>query len=155
VARDTDFDIFVIATLAAEPGIDCPATAKPPRAVLPHTADIGEGITRPDAIEPPAAPGASAPRAARPPRFIFANHDQAAPHARAFLGHLRALRVVFLPHWADLLWMDGLAAKLITPLPALGVRAWQIASDQQRWAQLISEAVCAKRLARHAQALTA
>jgi hypothetical protein len=32
VARDTDFDIFVIATLTAEPGIDCPATAKPPRA---------------------------------------------------------------------------------------------------------------------------
>jgi len=123
--------------------------------VLPHTADIGEGITRPDAIEPPAAPGASAPKAARPPRFIFANHDETAPQARAFLGHLRALRVVFLPHWADLLWTNGLAANLITPLPALGVRAWQIASDQQHWAQLISEAVSARRMARHAQALTA
>ena len=103
----------------------------------------------------PPRPARATPKVARPPRFIFANHDETAPHARAFLGHLRALRVVFLPHWADLLWMEGLAANLITPLPALGVRAWQIASDQQRWAQLISEAVSARRMARHAQALTA
>jgi hypothetical protein len=124
--------------------------------VIPHTADIGEGITRPDAIEALTPAGATtAPQPMRPPRFIFANHDEATPNSRALLGHLRALRVVFLPHWADQLWGEGLAANLITPLPALGVSAWQIDSDQARWHQLVSEAVRAKRMARHAFAVAA
>jgi hypothetical protein len=123
--------------------------------VIPHTADIGEGLTRPDAIET-ASPGAAATgTAARPARYIFANHDETAPNARAFLGHLRALRVVFLPHWADRLWAEGVAAQLITPLPSLGVAAWQIASDQARWQQLVSEAVREKRMVRHTFAVAA
>ncbi len=124
--------------------------------LLPHTADIGEGIVRPDEIAPPAsADGPTAGRTARPPRYVFANHDEPAPNARSFLGHLRTLRVVFLPHWADTLWSEGLAAELITPLPALGVRAWQIASDQTRWQQLVSDAVCARRLTRRMFAMAA
>jgi hypothetical protein len=63
--------------------------------------------------------------------------------------------VVFLPHWADRLWAEGLAADLITPLPSLGVAAWQIASDQSRWHQLVSEAVREKRLVRHTFAVAA
>lgn len=124
--------------------------------VIPHTADIGEGIVRPDAIESPSGVGeTTTPKLERPPRFIFANHDEPAPNARAFLGHLRALRVVFLPHWADALWAEGLAADLIAPLPALGIAAWQIASDQARWHALVSEAVRARRLTRHAPAVAA
>ena len=66
--------------------------------VIPHTADIGEGLTRPEAIETP-SPGATATgTTARPARYIFANPGETAPNARAFLGHMRALRVVFLPH---------------------------------------------------------
>jgi hypothetical protein len=123
--------------------------------VIPHTADIGEGLIRPDAIET-ASPGAAATStAARPARYIFANPGESAPNARAFLGHLRALRVVFLPHWADRLWAEGLAANLIAPLPSLGVVAWQITSDQARWHQLVSEAVREKRIARHTFAVAA
>lgn len=124
--------------------------------LIPHTADIGEGLVCPEAIEI-VAPGAESPtvKAIRPPRYLFANHDEMAPNPRAFLGHLRALRVVFLPHWADQLWLAGLAAHLITPLPALGVAAWQIASDQSAWTQLVSDAVRAGRMARHAFAVTA
>jgi hypothetical protein len=124
--------------------------------VIPHTADIGEGLTRPDAIDmrsPGATPAADT--AARPARYVFANPGETAPNARAFLGHLRALRVVFLPHWADRLWAEGLAADLITPLPSLGVTAWQIASDQARWHQLVSDAVRDKRMARHTLAVAA
>jgi hypothetical protein len=124
--------------------------------IIPHTADIGEGLSRPDAIETPSPTrSATTPTPDRPPRFVFANHDAAAPSARAFLGHLRALRVVFLPHWADALWQDGLAADLITPLPALGVSAWQLASDQARWHELVSEAVRTRRMTGHAAVITA
>ena len=124
--------------------------------VIPHTADIGEGISRPDAIEALTTAGVTtAPQPMRPPRFIFANHDEATPNARALLGHLRALRVVFLAHWADHLWLEGVSANLIAPLPALGVSAWQIDSDQTRWHQLVSEAVRARRMTRHAFAVAA
>jgi hypothetical protein len=123
--------------------------------VIPHPADIGEGLIRPDAIET-ASPGAAATgTTARPARYIFANPGESAPNARAFLGHLRALRVVFLPHWADRLWAEGVAAQLITLLPSLGVAAWQITSDQARWHQLVSEAVREKRIARHTFAVAA
>ncbi|MBK9714817.1 MAG: hypothetical protein IPO81_26490 [Kouleothrix sp.] len=63
--------------------------------------------------------------------------------------------MVFLPHWAERLWAEGLAAQLITPLPSLGVAAWQIASDQARWHQLVSEAVREKRMSRHTFAVAA
>jgi hypothetical protein len=89
--------------------------------VIPHTADNGEGLTRPDAIETPSPGDTPTGTTARPARYIFANPGEPAPNARAFLGHLRALRMVFLPHWADRLWAEGLAADLITPLPSLGV----------------------------------
>lgn len=123
--------------------------------VIPHTADIGEGLTRPDAIDTPSPGAAATGTTARPARYIFANPGEIAPNARAFLGHLRAMRVVFLPHWADRLWAEGLAANLITPLPSLGVTAWQIVSDQPRWHQLVSEAVRDKRMARHTFAVAA
>lgn len=123
--------------------------------VIPHTADIGEGLTRPDAIDTPSPGATPTGTTARPARYIFANPGEPAPNARAFLGHLRALRVVFLPHWADRLWAEGLAADLITPLPSLGVTAWQIASDQPRWHQLVSDAVREKRIGRHTFAVAA
>ena len=84
------------------------------------------------------------------PRFVLGNADAHAPSRNAFDGHLRALRVVRFydtrsgaaQHrtriWTNQLWTDGLAAGLITKLPALGIRAWQLSGDLLAWADLIS-----------------
>jgi hypothetical protein len=72
------------------------------------------------------------------------------PSRNAFDGHLRALCVVRFydtrslaaqhrTHiWTDQLWTHGLAHRLITELPALGIRAWQLSGDLLAWAGLIS-----------------
>jgi hypothetical protein len=125
--------------------------------LLPQSGNIGAGIRDPIPIppDPNAKPElqptpASAPQVSvePPPRFIFANHDQARPDELAFLGHLRALRIPTPLHWGPLLWEDGLAANLITPLLALGVRSWQIVADHQRWAELVAHAIRTRRLVR-------
>lgn len=116
--------------------------------ILPHTADISAGLDRPDALQQPAtdSPAPTTSTAPTPPRLLLANHQDDTPHPRSFLGHLRALRIVFLPHWADALWTAGVEAGLITPLPAVGMTAWQIDSQQHPWHTLVRDMVRAKRL---------
>jgi hypothetical protein len=89
------------------------------------------------------------------PRYLFGNWSETTPHQRAFLGVLRGLRALFLnappgaepgavtamQQWADALWQFGLANDLITPLPAIGIRAWRVAGDLARWSDLISSGV--------------
>lgn len=125
--------------------------------LLAQTGNIGAGVRDPIPIPPdPTAkpdgrpisgPAAQTP-VEPPPRFIFANHDQARPDHLAFLGHLRALRIPTPLHWGPLLWEDGLAAGLIAPLLALGVRGWQITPSHQPWAELVAHAIQTKRLVR-------
>ena len=125
--------------------------------VLPHSGNIGAGVRDPVPIPPdpdakpderPTPGSARQAPAEPPPRFIFANHDQAHPDHLAFLGHLRALRIPTPLHWGPLLWEDGLAAGLIAPLLALGVRGWQIVPQHHRWAELVAHAIRARRLVR-------
>jgi len=125
--------------------------------LLPQTGNISSVLRDPIPIpldanakpdrQPTPGTAAQAP-VEPPPRFIFANHDQAHPDHLAFLGHLRALRIPTPLHWGPLLWEDGLAAGLITPLIALGVRSWQIVAHHDRWAELVAHAIRAQRLVR-------
>jgi hypothetical protein len=84
------------------------------------------------------------------PRFVLGNAAAHTPSRNAFDGHLRVLRVVRFydtrstsaQHrtriWTDHLWTHGLAEGLITEVPALGIRAWQLSGDLLTWADLIS-----------------
>jgi hypothetical protein len=84
------------------------------------------------------------------PRFVLGNAAAPAPSRNAFDGHLRALRVVRFydvrsmaaqhrTHiWTNQLWTRGLEHGLITELPALGIRAWQLSGDLLAWADLMS-----------------
>ena len=83
-------------------------------------------------------------------RFVLGNWDEATPHLRSFLGHLHAMRVIFLHRhenpalvevWASQLWIQGLARDLITPLEALGIKAWKLTGDLDLWSRLIGEGV--------------
>jgi len=83
-------------------------------------------------------------------RFVLGNWDEATPHLRSFLGHLHAMRVIFLHRhenpalvetWASQLWLQGLARDLITPLEALGIKAWKLTGDLDFWSRLIGEGV--------------
>src|SRR6266545_1460990 len=125
--------------------------------LLPQTGNIGAGVrdpvpippdptTKPDTKRMP-GPAPQVP-VEPPPRFSFANHDQSRPDELAFLGHLRALRIPTPLHWGPLLWEDGLAAGLVAPLLALGVRSWQIVAHHDRWAELVAHAIGAQRLVR-------
>jgi hypothetical protein len=99
--------------------------------------------------EPPPAAQAKVNLSAAPPRFIFGNHHETTPAVLAFHGHLRTLRVVRLydtrssdhqrctQTWLEQLWLHGLEAQLIVPLPALGIRAWRLTGDLLAWADLI------------------
>lgn len=124
--------------------------------LLPHAGNIGYGLLHPQDIpdEPKAGDSRSAASPAPLPRFVLGNLDEDTPHRDSFLGHLRALRVIFLRRhasgdagasvadaWASQLWVKGLERKLITPLPALGVKAWALAGDVRMWSSLISDGV--------------
>src|SRR5258708_28290947 len=61
-------------------------------------------------------------------RFVLGNWDEATPHLRSFLGHLHALRVIFLHRhenpalvkvWPSQLWLPGRAPAPLTPFPTL------------------------------------
>lgn len=118
---------------------------------LSRLADIGFGLVHPPSIPDPATPEAAAPGAmasapALPkdppaPRYVLGNADEATPERSAFLGHLRALRVIHLPHWAEALWAMGLEQHLILSVPALGVRCWRVEGDLQRWSILLTAGV--------------
>lgn len=115
---------------------------------LSRLADIGFGLLHPPAIPDPtllelaARAGRKAPQAdPAQPRYVLGNASEETPERQAFLGHLRALRVIHLPHWAERLWTAGLEAHLIAPQPALGVRCWRVEGDLQRWSALLSAGV--------------
>jgi hypothetical protein len=85
------------------------------------------------------------------PRYVLGNWDETGPHLQSFLGHLYALRVLFLhrhpdhpewrEHWAVSLWKQGLARELITPLPALGMTGWRLSGDLTAWSTLVGAGV--------------
>jgi hypothetical protein len=80
--------------------------------------------------------------AAPVPRFVLGNHWEASPPHDVFLGHLRALRVTFAQEWADLIWVMGLARKLLVPMiSTLGVACWRMEGDLRRWEDFLSEGV--------------
>lgn len=85
------------------------------------------------------------------PRYILSNWNEIGPHRQSFLGHLYALRVLFLhrhlehpewpEQWADALWDRGCTAGLITPLDALGLRGWKLSGDLTAWSKLVGAGV--------------
>ncbi len=85
------------------------------------------------------------------PRYVLGNWGESGPHRQSFLGHLYALRVLFLhrhmdhpewpEEWAEALWECGLAQELITPLAAIGMRAWKLSGDLLAWSTLIGAGV--------------
>lgn len=86
-----------------------------------------------------------------PPHFVFANAHEATPHPFQFLGHLRALSVSFLPEMAGDIWraslhpieMNGKPIVCTTPLPALGIRAWELNGDPACWEALLEQGIAA------------
>lgn len=134
-----------------------------------RTAHLTEGILHPPDL-PETAPEQGQPVPAkqpdqmkqsrslsspRPPkwttRYVLGNWDESGPHQQSFLGHLYALRVLFLHHssehpewrnqWADALWERGLARALITPVAALGIHAWKLSGDLIAWSDLVGTGV--------------
>jgi hypothetical protein len=137
---------------------------------LVRTAHLTEGILHPPDLpemqkqseepEPeqeqaPPSRSLSAAKQVKPPvwvpRYVLGNWDESGPHQQSFLGHLYALRVLFLHRhaehpewpiqWAEALWERGFASDLITRLPALGMRAWRISGDLLAWSTLVGEGV--------------
>ena len=118
---------------------------------LSRLADIGFGLLHPPTIPDPTTPEAAAPGMAGTapslpkdppaPRYVLGNADEPTPERSAFLGHLRALRIIHLPHWADALWAAGLEQQLILSVPALGLRCWRLEGDLQRWSALLTAGV--------------
>jgi hypothetical protein len=133
---------------------------------LLRTAHLTEGILHPPELpemhEQPSARtldqeqvAPSSPKQPKPPlwvpRYVLGNWDESGPHCQSFLGHLYALRVLFLHRqsehpewpeaWADALWKRGLASGLITPLAAIGIRAWRLSGDLLAWSALVGAGV--------------
>ena len=85
------------------------------------------------------------------PRYVSGNWNEVGPCCSSFLGHLYALRVPVLQRhvthpawreqWAEALWERGLAHELITPLSALGLRAWKLSGDVFAWSELVGSGV--------------
>jgi len=85
------------------------------------------------------------------PRYVLGNWDESGPHRQSFLGHLYALRVLFLhrhaehpewpEQWAESLWQRGLATDLIAPLAVSGMRAWRLSGDLLAWSTLVGTGV--------------
>src|SRR5437588_2566115 len=137
---------------------------------LVRTAHLTEGILHPPDLpemqkqsdvqeqeqeQTPASRPLQARKQAKPPvwvpRYVLGNWDECGPNQQSFLGHLYALRVLFLHRhaehpewplqWAEALWQHGLASELITPLSASGIRAWRISGDLLAWSVLVGEGV--------------
>ena len=85
------------------------------------------------------------------PRYILGNWDESGPNKQSFLGHLYALRVLFLHRhsehpewpdvWAQMLWERGLEYELISPVSAIGMQAWRISGDLMAWSALVGTGV--------------
>ena len=137
---------------------------------LVRTAHLTEGILHPPdlpqmqeqreatPVQPPRdQQGGPQPPAGQPqppvwvPRYVLGNWDESGPHQQSFLGHLYALRVLFLHRderhpawpliWAEELWQRGLSRSLVTPLAALGMLAWRLSWDLLAWSALVGEGV--------------
>ena len=123
-------------------------------------AHIGEGLLTPPAMARPdgGEKAAQAPLSsfqtypAGNPRFVLGNWDEEEPHQRTFLANLYAMRVILLHHrdpghpervdqWARALWERGLARRLVVPVEALGIKAWQLSGTTPQWNQLIGQGV--------------
>ena len=68
---------------------------------LPLSANIAEGMLHPPDIPKPKQEQGSSSPPIQPAqvdrsRFVLGNWDEATPHLRSFLGHLHAMRVIFL-----------------------------------------------------------
>ncbi len=133
---------------------------------LLRTAHLTEGILHPPDLpemrEQPSAVTAEQEQAVAPsptqakpplwiPRYILGNWDESGPNEQSFLGHLYALRVLFLhrhlehPEWPDVwsqaLWERGLENELITPMSAIGMHAWRLSGDLMAWSTLVGAGV--------------
>ncbi len=132
---------------------------------LVRTAHLTEGILHPPDLpemrEKSSEPTdqergrASSPNQAKSPvwvpRYILGNWDESGPNRQSFLGHLYALRVLFLHRhtehaewpevWAQALWEQGLQSDLITPILALGMHAWRLSGDLMAWSALVGAGV--------------
>jgi hypothetical protein len=133
---------------------------------LLRTAHLTEGILHPPDLpemrEHSSSESAQQERAVPPsptqakppvwiPRYILGNWDESGPNKQSFLGHLYALRVLFLhrhdehPEWPDVwaqaLWEQGLQTELISPLSAIGMQAWRISGDLMAWSALVGTGV--------------
>lgn len=88
--------------------------------------------------------------AAALPRYVFGNIHEATPARQTVQSAMRALRIArycdgrtpaaqaLTDHWTDVLWSRGISHDLITPIEALGVRAWRISGNLQAWAALVA-----------------
>src|SRR5205085_6214921 len=137
---------------------------------LVRTAHLTEGILHPPDLpemqkqsdtteqeqeQTPASRPFYAGKQAKPPvwvpRYVLGNWDEAGPNQQSFLGHLYALRVLFLhrhaehPEWPDVwamaLWERGLESELITPMTAIGMRTWRLSDDLMAWSTLVGPGV--------------
>jgi len=133
---------------------------------LLRSAHLTEGILHPpdlpemreqssSASEQQERTAASSPTQRKPPvwipRYVLGNWDETGPNKQSFLGHLYALRVLFLHRhsehpewpdvWAQMLWEQGLQNELISPVSALGLRAWRLSGDIMAWSTLVGAGV--------------
>jgi hypothetical protein len=133
---------------------------------LVRTAHLTEGILHPPDVPEmrehqasestqQAQTTAPAPTQAKPPvwvpRYILGNWDESGPNKQSFLGHLYALRVLFLHRhaehpewpdvWAEAIWERGLQSELIAPISAIGVLAWRLSGDLMAWSTLVGAGV--------------
>jgi len=111
-------------------------------AIVSSSALLGAGLRRPPTLpaaehDPTPAARPSTPASDPPPRIVFGAAGQDGPNPGAFIGHLIGMRVVLLPQWEPLLWEHGRRAGLITPLPTLGIAAWQLAPTLRQWNALV------------------
>lgn len=107
----------------------------PPELPEPEKPKDGEPQQRRDRF----APTVGAQKAQPPPRYLLGNGQESTPNREAFLGQLRALRVIHAMAWAEALWQHGLEQALIVPLPALGVRCWSLEGNLLRWGAFLSQ----------------
>lgn len=136
---------------------------------VPFILDIADGILNPPDLPPEPKKEGDGPKAvtiavSHQPvtnRLIVGNAGEELPAQSAFVGTLMALRIPFLrarddgsvnaalladrqeqeATWAAELWSRGLSAKLIVPLPSLGIRAWEVQGDRRRWMPLITQGI--------------
>ena len=122
------------------------------RAIEPKTVpagpDIALALAVADSVFASAGAGAdSAFASADPvpqppePRFLAGNVHEESPARATFRGHLCAMRLPHVKTWVDGLWEQGCAAGLIVPVPAMGIRVWQLNTDLPLWSGLITRSL--------------